>query len=121
MNEVKRELLPEQREELLAALKERFHKHMERHEGVTWDDVQARLESHAEKLWSLYEMERTGGEPDVVGVDEQTGEYTSSTVHRRARRDAGACATTRRHGNHARRTNRRPARWRWRRTWASRC
>lgn len=75
MNKVKRELLLEQREELLAALKERFHRHMERHDGIAWDDVQARLEAHPEKLWSLYEMERTGGEPDVVGVDEQTGEY----------------------------------------------
>lgn len=70
-----KELLPDQREELLAILKERFEKHMNRHEGLSWAGVQAKLEANADKLWSLYEMERTGGEPDVVGYDEETGEY----------------------------------------------
>lgn len=68
-------LLTEQREELLAALKARFEKNKDRHPELGWVDVQARLEAHAGKLWSLQEMERTGGEPDVVGVDEETGEY----------------------------------------------
>jgi hypothetical protein len=64
----------EQRKELLALLKARFEKNMKRHKGLDWVDVQARLEKHAGKLWSLQEMERTGGEPDVVGLDETTGE-----------------------------------------------
>lgn len=64
-----------QREELLGALKARFESNMDRHEGLAWADVQARLEESPDKLWSLNEMERTGGEPDVVGHDGETGEY----------------------------------------------
>src|SRR5436309_16099479 len=64
-----------QREELLRALKARFEKNMDRHKGLEWARVQAKLEAGAEKLWSLNEMERTGGEPDVVGHDKKTGEY----------------------------------------------
>ena len=73
--ETKRELAPEQRQELLKALKTRFEKNMNRHKGHEWAKVQARLEANTEKLWSLHEMERTGGEPDVVGHDKKTGEY----------------------------------------------
>lgn len=69
------DLLPEQREEILRVLKARFAKHMNRHAGLEWAEVQAKLEAHTEKLWSLHEMERTGGEPDVVGYDKKTGEY----------------------------------------------
>lgn len=65
----------EQHDELLRVLQARFEKHMNRHEGLAWADVQARLEAHPEKLWSLNEMEKTGGEPDVIGKDEKTGEY----------------------------------------------
>ncbi len=71
----KRELSPKQREELLRALKARFEKNMNRHKGLEWTKVQAKLEAHPDKLWSLNEMERTGGEPDVVGSDKKTGEY----------------------------------------------
>ena len=71
----KKELTREQREQLLPALKARFEKNMDRHQGLEWAKVQARLDASAEKLWSLNEMERTGGEPDVVGHDEETGEY----------------------------------------------
>ena len=71
----KKELSPKQRDELLAALKGRFEKHMSRHNGLEWAKVQARLEAHADKVWSLHEMERTGGEPDVVGHDRKTGEF----------------------------------------------
>src|SRR5436189_4714845 len=71
---MKKELLPEQRIELLSELKERFEKHMNRHKGLEWAKVQVRLEANSDKLWSLAEMERTGGEPDVVGFD-KTGEY----------------------------------------------
>lgn len=65
----------QQREELLGTLKARFEKNMDRHKGLEWGKVQARLEADTEKLWSLNEMERTGGEPDVVGYDKKTGEY----------------------------------------------
>ena len=75
INSNKKELSPEQREELLRALKARFQKNMDRHKGLEWAKVQAKLEANPEKLWSLNEMERTGGEPDVVGHDEKTGEY----------------------------------------------
>jgi hypothetical protein len=75
INSNKKDLSPEQREELLRALKAGFEKTMNRHKGLEWDRVQAKLEANAEKLWSLNEMKRTGGEPDVVGHDKETGEY----------------------------------------------
>jgi hypothetical protein len=75
MNITKKELSPEQREELFRALKARFEKNMNRHKGLEWDQLRAKLEASSEKLWSLNEMERTGGEPDVVGYDKSTGEY----------------------------------------------
>jgi len=71
----KKNLSPEQREELLRGLKARFEKNMSRHKGLEWAQVQAKLEANTQKLWSLNEMERTGGEPDVVGHDKKTGEY----------------------------------------------
>ena len=64
-----------QREELLKTLKARFEKNMDRHQGFSWTKIQARIEANPERLWSLHEMERTGGEPDVVGQDKKTGEY----------------------------------------------
>ena len=75
MRKLKKEFSSEQREELLRALKARFEKNMNRHKGLEWAKVQAKLEANTEKLWSLNEMERTGGEPDVVGNDKKTGEY----------------------------------------------
>jgi hypothetical protein len=71
----KTDLSPDQREDLLRDLKVRFETNMNRHKGLAWATVQARLEAHAERLWSLHEMERTGGEPDVVGHDKKTGAY----------------------------------------------
>jgi len=71
----KKELSSKQREELFTTLKARFEKNMNRHQGLEWTKVRARLEANAEKLWSLNEMERTGGEPDIVGQDKNTGEY----------------------------------------------
>jgi hypothetical protein len=68
-------LSKQQREELLRTLKQRFEKNTNRHAGLAWTQVEARLEADAAKLWSLHEMERTGGEPDVVGEDKKTGEY----------------------------------------------
>ena len=70
-----KELSPVQSEELLRALKDRFDKNMNRHKGLKWAEVQAKLGANTEKLWSVSEMERTGGEPEVVGHDEETGEY----------------------------------------------
>ena len=72
----RKELTPAQREELLGALESRFGKNMRRHEGLDWHEVKARLEANSGKLWILSEMERTGGEPDVVGHDKRTGECT---------------------------------------------
>jgi len=73
--DTKKELSPEQREQLLTALKGRFEKNMSRHQGLEWAKVKAKLAAHPEKLRSLNEMERTGGEPDVVSHDKKTGEY----------------------------------------------
>ncbi|HMD61221.1 MAG TPA: DUF4256 domain-containing protein [Opitutaceae bacterium] len=73
--ETKKGLPPGRRAELLGVLKARFEKNMHRHRGLEWDKVKARLEANGEKLWSLSEMERTAGEPDVVGHDKKTGEY----------------------------------------------
>jgi len=75
MNSNNKELSSEQREELLSVLKARFEKNMNRHKSLDWSKVQAKLEANTEKLWSLDEMESTGGEPDVVGLDTKTGEY----------------------------------------------
>ena len=74
-NNHQKALSSEQCEELLGTLKARFEKNMKRHEGLEWAAIESRLEAHPEKLWTLNEMERTGGEPDMVGYDEQAGEY----------------------------------------------
>ena len=70
-----KDMKAKERDELLGILKARFEKHMNRHKGLEWSKVQAKLEANSEKLWSLNEMEKTGGEPDVVGHDKKTGEY----------------------------------------------
>ncbi len=75
MNKLPKALSAKQQEELISALKDRFEKNLKRHDGFEWSKVQARLEANSEKLWSLQEMERTAGEPDVVGYDQITGEY----------------------------------------------
>jgi hypothetical protein len=72
------ELSPQKREALLCVLKDRFEKNLSRHQGVDWVKVEARLKANPEKLWSLNEMERTGGEPDVIGLDRKTGEVLFS-------------------------------------------
>ncbi|HEX5553925.1 MAG TPA: DUF4256 domain-containing protein [Chitinophagaceae bacterium] len=75
MNSKKKKLSPEQRAGLLSTLKARFDKNMSRHKGLQWTKVQAKLEDNPDKLWSLNEMEKTGGEPDIVGHDKKSGEY----------------------------------------------
>ncbi|HEY5745869.1 MAG TPA: DUF4256 domain-containing protein [Chryseolinea sp.] len=75
MKSPKKKLSPEESEELLLTLRARFEKNMKRHKGLEWTKVEAKLEANTDKLWSLNEMETTGGEPDVVGLDKKTGEY----------------------------------------------
>jgi hypothetical protein len=75
LNRNKKDLSPAQQKELLRALKARFEKNINRHKGLDWAEVQAKLEANTEKLWSISEMERSGGEPDVVGHDKKTGDY----------------------------------------------
>ena len=75
MSKTKQQVKGSSREELFRALKARFEKHMNRHKDLGWAEVQAKLDANTERLWSLSEMERTGGEPDVVGHDRKTGEY----------------------------------------------
>ena len=75
MKSSKKDLSPKQREELFGALQGRFEKNLNRHKGMEWEKVQARLEANPDKLWSLTEMEKTGGEPDVVSRDKKTGEF----------------------------------------------
>jgi hypothetical protein len=75
MKNIKKNLSSKQRDELLKTLKARFEKNKTRHKGIEWAKVEAKLQSNPEKLWSLNEMEETGGEPDVVGADKKTGEY----------------------------------------------
>lgn len=85
-----KELSPEQQEELISVLRARFEKNMHRHKGLVWLKIEAKLAANPEKLWSLHEMERTGGEPDVVGFDQKMGAYifydcsTESPVGRRS-------------------------------------
>jgi len=76
MKDEKKELSTDQHEELLRALKTRFEKNLNRHKGIDWVNVQKKLEAKVEKLWSLNEMEKTGGEPDVIDYDHETGEYS---------------------------------------------
>src|SRR5436190_17077270 len=76
MTDKKKQLSSADREELLKTLKDRFEKHMHRHKGLAWAKVETKLTDSPDKLWSLHQMEATGGEPDVVAYDKQTGEYT---------------------------------------------
>jgi hypothetical protein len=100
-----------QQEDLLGVLKARFEKHMNRHPALAWTDVQARLEANGEKLWSLAEMERTGGEPDVVGFDQETGEYIFY--------DCSAESPKRL--TPEKNSNPKTVRWEWPRPWALSC
>ncbi|KAA9040908.1 DUF4256 domain-containing protein [Ginsengibacter hankyongi] len=79
----KKQLSPEQVDELLSTLKNRFEKNINRHKSLAWAAIQSKLEANSEKLWSLNEMERSGGEPDVIGIDKKTGEYIFMIFHRK--------------------------------------
>ena len=96
-------------EELLATLKRRFEENMQRHPGIPWQDVEARLKARPEKVQSLYAMERTDGEPDVIGYDEARS-FVFCDCAPKARRAGGACATTGRPGKGGERPARRQRR-----------
>jgi hypothetical protein len=117
----KNELSPEQREELLMVLKSRFEKNMGRHKGVAWTAVRSRLDAAPGKLWSLHEMERTGGEPDVVGRDEKTGELIFHDCSAESPDGRRSFATTGKRSTHGKSTSRRivQSTWQWR--WGSNC
>ena len=99
MNSIKKELSPEEIDELIKVLKSRFDKNLNRHNGFEWAKVQAKLEAKPEKLWSLNEMEETGGEPDVEGYDKKTDEYIFTIVRQKARKDAEAFVMIGKHLN----------------------
>ena len=112
--QTKKELTPEQREGLLRTLKARFENNMKRHKGLEWEKVLAKLEhdrnsNRDEKLWSLNEMERTGGEPDVVGYDNKTGEYIFYDCSRKVLKAAEAFVTTAKDWSQEKNTNRKTA------------
>ena len=114
----KKELSPEQREELIRALKARFEKNMNRHKGLEWDKVQAKLEAHPEKMWSLNEMERTGGEPDVVGLIKRRANTFFMIVQQKVPKAAEVFVTTVKGWNQGKNLNRKITRLIWLLTWA---
>ena len=113
--ETKKELSPEQREELLRALKARFEKNTNRHKGLEWAKVLAKLEANPEKLWSLNEMERTGGEPDIVGNDRKTGEYVFFDCSVKLLKAAPVFVTTEKGWNREKNIDRKTLPWIWQR------
>ena len=119
-NRSKKAVDSEQRKELLAALKARFEQNMNLHRGLEWAKVQTKLEANAEKLWSLNEMERTGGEPDVVGQDKKTGEYIFYDCSAESPKGRRSIATTARRWIQGKSINRPTTPWIWRLPWALR-
>jgi hypothetical protein len=116
----KKELSPVQRDELLRALKARFEKNMSRHKGLEWAKVQAKLEAHTERLWSLNEMERTGGEPDVVGHDKRLANTFFMIVQRKVLKAAEVFVTTAKRWRQGKNISQKIAPLIWRPSWASR-
>ena len=112
-------LSSQQREELLTTLKARFEKNTNRHKGVEWARVQAKLEANAEKLWSLNEMESTGGEPDVVVMTRRPASSFFTIVQRRVPKAAEVFVTIRKRWSRGKNTNPRIALLGWQLTWAS--
>ena len=105
MNANKKELSSGRRSELLTTMKARFEKNMSRHKGLEWAKIQAKLEANPRALWSLSEMERTGGEPDVVGHDKKTGEYVFMIARQKVPVAAGAFATIGKRWSQGKRTS----------------
>ena len=117
----KKELAAQERDDLLNTLKTRFEKNKNRHPGIDWAAVQARLESHPDKLWSLHEMERTGGEPDVVGHDKKTGAFLFMIAPRKVPKAAEVFVTTAKPWTRGKSTSRGQTLWTWRLPWALNC
>jgi hypothetical protein len=115
---MKKEFSTKDREELLNTLKARFEKNTNRHKGLEWPEVQAKLKGKTEKLWSLNEMERTGGEPDVVGHDKMTGEYIFYDCSAESPKAAEAFATTAKLWSQEKKTNPQRMRLIWQLPWA---
>ena len=115
-----KDMKAKQREELFSTLKARFEKNMNRHKGLEWANVQAKLEAHPEKLWSLGEMERTGGEPDVVGYDKKAGEYIFMIVQRKVLKAAEVFVTTVKGWSQEKNINQKITLLIWQRPWALR-
>jgi len=111
------ELSPEQRQELLRALKGRFEKYMSRHKSLDWAKAQAKLEANTEKLWSLNEMERTGGEPDVVGYDKMTANSFFMIAPRKVPKAAETFVTTVKLWSQGKNTNQKTAPLIWLLPW----
>jgi Protein of unknown function (DUF4256) len=101
----RKDLSSEQRKELLRTLRVRFEENMNRHSGLEWAKIEAKLEANAEKLWSLNEMERTGGEPDVVGHDKKTGVYIFYDCSTESPKAAEVFATTVKHWSQGKNTS----------------
>ena len=118
MKSGKKDMSPEQREAVLGALKARFERNMNRHKGLEWAQVQANLEANAERLWSLNEMERTGGEPDVIGRDNKTAEYVFCDCSAESPKAAEVFATTAKRWTRGKKTNLKIAPLMWPRLWA---
>lgn len=110
-----------EREELLTILEDRFDKNMNRHEGLTWAEIRAKLEANSEKLWSLNEMEKTGGEPDVVGRDEETGAYIFMIVRRKVLTDVEAFAMIAKGWSHGKSLSLKITRLIWQPAWVLNC
>ena len=118
MKKVNAKLSPERIEALIKILNGRFEKNLHRHKNLQWEKIQARLESEPDKLWSLNEMEQTGGEPDVVSHDPKTGEYIFMTALLKAQKGAEAFVTTARHSIQEKKTNPQIMLLIWRLPWA---
>ena len=111
----KKNLSPKQIEELLKTLKARFEKNKNRHKGIEWTKVQTKLKKNTEKMWSLNEMERTGGEPDVVGYDKKTGEYIFYDCSAESPKDGEVFATTKKRWRKGKNINQKTALLIWQR------
>jgi hypothetical protein len=118
INSNKKELSPEQHEELLKALRTRFEKNMNRHKGLEWAAVQAKLGANPQKLWSLNEMERTGGEPDVVIMIKRQANTFFMIVQRKVLKDAEVFATTMKRWSQGKNINRKTVLLKWLLNWA---
>ncbi len=119
MSDNKKELSAAQQKEIMEKLQVRFEKNMKRHAGLEWVQVKAKLEAQPGKLWSLNEMEASGGEPDVIGQDGKTGEFIFADCSAETRKGAGTYATTGKRWIPERKPNRATAPWMWQRPWGS--